>query len=76
MTGPRISGEGNEGQVLERGIGVTTDTTYISGLFEVVSSSTGTTEYQHNIMADGQVIAVHTIEGNGSASTSYLHYDH
>ena len=56
--------------------GTTSDTTYVGGLFEVVSTSTGTTEYRHNIIADGQVIAVHTIDGNGAASTDYLHYDH
>ena len=54
---------------------VTTDTTYIGGLFEVVSTST-TTEYRHNIVADGQVIAVHTIDQSGNATTDYLHYDH
>lgn len=41
----------------------------------VVSTST-TTEYRHNVIADGQVIAVHTITQSGSASTDYLHYDH
>lgn len=56
--------------------GVTTDTTYIGGLFEVVTSSTGSTEYRHNISADGQIVAVHAIDANGSASTAYLHYDH
>ena len=55
--------------------GVTTDTTYVGGLFEVVSTSSST-EYRHNIIADGEVIAVHTITGTGAASTSYLHYDH
>ena len=55
--------------------GNTTATAYIGSLFEVVSTST-TTEYRHNIVAGGQVIAVHTIDGNGAASTSYLHYDH
>ena len=55
--------------------GATTDTTYIGGLFEVVSTST-TTEYRHNIMADGEVIAVHTIDQSGNATTRYLHYDH
>ena len=34
--------------------GATTDTTYIGGLFEVVSTST-TTEYRHNILADGGI---------------------
>ena len=55
--------------------GATTDTTYIGGLFEVVSTST-TTEYRHNIVAGGQVIAVHTIDQSGAATTDYLHYDH
>ena len=55
--------------------GATTDTTYIGGLFEVVSTTTST-EYRHNIMADGEVIAVHTIDQSGNATTRYLHYDH
>ncbi|MGH8282609.1 MAG: hypothetical protein ACRESE_02030 [Gammaproteobacteria bacterium] len=55
--------------------GVTTDTTYIGGLFEVVATQTST-EYRHNIVADGQVVAVHTVDESGAASTSYLHYDH
>jgi len=55
--------------------GVTTDTTYIGGLFEVVATSTST-QYRHNIMAGGQVIAVHTIDQSGNATTSYLHDDH
>ena len=56
---------------------MSTDTTYIAGgLFEVVASSTGTTEYRHNIVADGEVIAVHTITQSGNAYTDYLHYDH
>ena len=55
--------------------GSTATTTYIGGLFEVVASAT-TTDYRHNIIADGQVIAVHTIDENGNATTSYLHYDH
>ncbi len=54
--------------------GVTTDTTYIGGLFEVVSTST-TTEYRHNIIADGEIVAVHTIDQSGNAYTDYLHYD-
>ncbi len=52
-----------------------TDTTYIGGLFEVVSTST-TTEYRHNIVADGQIVAVHTIDQSGDAYTDYLHSDH
>ena len=55
--------------------GATTDTTYIGGLFEVVATAT-TTDYRHNIIADGQVIAVHTIDQSGNATTRYLHYDH
>ena len=55
--------------------GSTATTTYIGGLFEVVATAT-TTEYRHNIVADGEVIAVHTIDQSGNATTSYLHYDH
>lgn len=55
--------------------GNTTNTTYIGGLFEVVSTST-TTEYRHNIMADGQIVAVHVITQSGNAYTDYLHADH
>ncbi len=54
---------------------MSTDTTYIGGLFEVLVTQT-TTDYRHNIIADGQVIAVHTIDENGNATTDYLHYDH
>jgi len=55
--------------------GVTTDTTYIGSLFEVIAGQSST-EYRNNIFADGQVIAVHTIDQSGNATTSYLHYDH
>ncbi|MHB8406251.1 MAG: RHS repeat-associated core domain-containing protein, partial [Gammaproteobacteria bacterium] len=55
--------------------GVSTDTTYIGGLFEVLVTQTST-DYRHNIIADGQVIAVHTIDQSGNATTDYLHYDH
>ena len=55
--------------------GSTATTTYIGGLFEVVATATST-DYRHNIIADGQVIAVHTIDQSGNATTSYLHYDH
>ena len=55
--------------------GNTTATAYIGALFEVISTST-TTEYRHNIIADGQVIAVHTIDQSGNAYTDYLHSDH
>jgi RHS repeat-associated protein len=54
-----------------------TDTTYIGGLYEIVSTNGGATlQYRHNIVADGQVIAVHTLDQSGNVSTSYLHYDH
>lgn len=54
-----------------------TVTTYVGGLYEVVSSNSGATiEYRHNIVADGQVVAVHTLDQSGNAKTSYLHYDH
>ena len=55
--------------------GSTATTTYIGGLFEVVATATST-DYRHNIIADGQVIAVHTIDESGNATTRYLHYDH
>ncbi|MGH8321664.1 MAG: PKD domain-containing protein [Gammaproteobacteria bacterium] len=55
--------------------GATTATAYIGGLFEVVSTSTDT-QYRHNIVADGEIVAVHTIDASGAASTSYLHSDH
>lgn len=55
--------------------GATTTTTYIGSLFEVVATQTDT-YYRHNIIADGQIVAVHTIDANGAASTSYLHSDH
>ena len=54
--------------------GATTATAYIGGLFEVVSTS-ATTEYRHNILADGNIVAVHTIDQSGNATTSYLHSD-
>ncbi|MGH8371876.1 MAG: SpvB/TcaC N-terminal domain-containing protein, partial [Gammaproteobacteria bacterium] len=52
-----------------------TVTTYIGGLYEVVSNGTSI-QYRHNIVAGGQVIAVHTLDQSGNATTSYLHYDH
>jgi RHS repeat-associated protein len=53
-----------------------TVTTYIGGLYEVVSTSGGTSvQYRHNIVAGGQVIAVHTLDQSGNAKTDYLHYD-
>lgn len=56
--------------------GVTTNTTYIGALFEVVTSSNGTTQYRHTIMAGGQVVAVHTINQAGTTTTDYMHSDH
>lgn len=55
--------------------GNTTTTTYISNAFEVVTSG-GTTQYRHNIMANGTTVAVHTIDQAGDVTTDYLHSDH
>lgn len=55
--------------------GNVTNTTYIGGLFEVVSTSSGT-QYRHNIMAVGGVVATHTINQNGVVETDYIHSDH
>jgi hypothetical protein len=54
--------------------GVTTDTTYIGSLFEVMATE-NRTYYRHNIIVNGKVIAVHTIDENGNVTTDYLHYD-
>ena len=55
--------------------GVTTTTTYVGNLFQVVSTPSGT-QYQHSILAAGGVVAVHTLDQAGNASTSYIHTDH
>jgi RHS repeat-associated protein len=55
--------------------GNTTTTTYVGKLFEVVSTSSGT-QYRHNIIAPGGVVAVHTLDQSGNATTNYLHSDH
>ena len=44
-------------------------------LYEVVSTTSGV-QYRHNILAPGGVVAVHTLDQNGNATTSYLHSDH
>ncbi|HEY1773264.1 MAG TPA: RHS repeat-associated core domain-containing protein [Gammaproteobacteria bacterium] len=49
-------------------------TTYVGGLFEVVTTSSST-QYRHNIMAGDQVVAVHTLDQSGNATTSYVHTD-
>ena len=59
--------DGNRYQQATTFNGVTTDTTYIGGLFEVVSTAT-TTEYRHNIIADGQIVAVHDVQGSTSVA--------
>jgi hypothetical protein len=57
--------------------GASTNTVYVGGLFEVITSNGGSTiDYRHNIIADGRVVAVHSIDQNGNAHTSYLDYDH
>lgn len=70
------------GPDLQRYQQVTTDsvagnstTTYVGGLFEVISTSS-TTQYRHNILAGGQVVAVHTLDQAGNETTSYVHSDH
>jgi|GEM_PF-3943519 len=62
-------------QVTTDSIAGNSTTTYIGGLFEVVTGS-GTTQYRHNIMAAGGVVAVHTVDQSGNATTAYIHADH
>ncbi len=52
----------------------TSNTTYIGGLFEAVTTA-GVTEYRHSIMASGGVVAIHTITSAG-ATNAYIHSDH
>lgn len=55
--------------------GNTTTTVYIGNLFEVVTSG-ASTQYRHQIMANGSTVAVHSIDQSGNVSTDYLHSDH
>ena len=66
---------------LQRYQQVTTDsvagnstTTYIGSLFEIVSAS-GSTQYRHEIVAGTAVVAVHTLDQAGDATTTYTHSD-
>jgi RHS repeat-associated protein len=61
-------------QVTTDSIAGNSTTTYIGGLFEVVTTS-GVTQYRHNIMAAGGVVAVHTLDQSGNATTAYIHAD-
>lgn len=49
-------------------------TTYIGNLFEIVSAS-GSTQYRHDIVAGGVVVAVHTLDQTGDVTTTYTHAD-
>ncbi|HEX7964300.1 MAG TPA: SpvB/TcaC N-terminal domain-containing protein [Gammaproteobacteria bacterium] len=57
-----------------RQVAGSTTTLYLGGLFEVVSNGS-TTQYRHNIMAGGIVVAVHSIDQLGTVRTAYLHSD-
>jgi RHS repeat-associated protein len=52
-----------------------TTTTYVSGLFEVVNTSSST-QYRHNIVTGSGVVAVHTLDQSGTPTTEYIHSDH
>src|SRR6185503_10430098 len=53
----------------------TTTTTYVGGLFEIVTNGSST-QYRHNILASGGIVAVHTLDYMGTATTAYMHSDH
>ena len=55
--------------------GATTTTYYVGGHFEKETSG-GITSYRHNILANGNAIAIHTRPTSGSVTTRYLHRDH
>ena len=50
-------------------------TLYAGKYFEVFTTSSST-KYRHRIFADGQVVAVHTIDQSGTPSNDYMHPDH
>jgi RHS repeat-associated protein len=62
-------------QVTTDSIASNSTTLYAGGLFEVVSTASST-QYRHNIMAIGGVVAVHTIDQTGTVTTNYIHSDH
>ncbi len=55
--------------------GATTTTYYVGQHFEKETSG-GVTSYRHNVLANGNAIAIHTRPSSGSATTRYLHRDH
>jgi len=56
--------------------GVNTATTsYVGGLFEVITQGSAV-QYRHTIMAAGGVVAVHTLDVSGNPTTTYIHPDH
>lgn len=62
-------------QVSTDSVAGNTTTVYVGGLFEVVTTGT-TVQYRHNIEADGQTVAVHTVDQSGTVTTTYVHSDH
>ncbi len=62
-------------QVTTDSIAGNSTTTYIGSLFEIVSTSSST-QYRHNIVAAGGMVAVHTLDLSGNATTDYIHSDH
>jgi RHS repeat-associated protein len=62
-------------QVTTDSVAGNSTTVYIGGLLEVVTTSAGT-QYRHNIIANGNLLAVHTLDQSGNATTAYIHSDH
>lgn len=62
-------------QVAVSGSGTET-TTYVAGLFERVTPSTGPTEYRNYIPGGTGIAAIHTRRSNGTNDTFYVHNDH
>lgn len=52
-----------------------TTTYYIGGIFEVVDDGS-TTEYRHNIVANGKTVAIYTRPTTGAVRTEYVLRDH
>ena len=53
----------------------TTTTYYIGGHFEKETTGSST-EYRHNILANGRTVAIYTRPTSGSVTTRYVHRDH
>ena len=62
-------------QVATDSVAGNSTTLYAGKYFEVFTTSSATL-YRHRIFANGQVVAVHTIDQGGSPSTKYMHSDH